>query len=84
MPLYEFRNGRTIQEFRVSSGTTEIEFGGRKWERLPVHRFAMSGIHKESTMAQEVKKAAYNIEQRCGSRFPSMFSKNTIRKVWGI
>lgn len=84
MPLYEFRNGRTIQEFRVPCGTTEIEFGGRKWERLPVHRFAMSGIHKESTMAQEVKKAAYNIEQRCGSRFPSMFSKNTIRKVWGI
>lgn len=84
MPLYEFRNGRAIQEFRVPSGTNEIEFGGRKWERLPVHRFAMSGIHRESTMADEVKKTAYNIEQRCGSRFPSMFSKNTIRKVWGI
>lgn len=84
MPLYEFRNGRTIQEFRVPAGTTELEFGGQRWERLPVHRFAMSGVHKEPTMAQEVKKAAYNIEQRCGSRFPTMFSKNTIRKVWGI
>jgi len=84
MPLYEFRNGRTIQEFRVPAGTTELEFGGRKWERLPVHRFAMSGVHKEPTMAQEVKRTAYAIEQRCGSRFPTAFSKNTIRKAWGI
>lgn len=83
MPLYEFESddGQVIERL-VSPGATGIVVDGKNFVRVVASTFGISGFATEPTQSDEIKRDCYKAE--CAGTFRSAYSKNQLRKVWGI
>lgn len=84
MPIYSFTDGKQTVDRIVPRGTETVEVNGGRWRRVPVSRIAVTGIARPKELKDEVKRGYYAQENRHGSRFASAYSKDRIRKIWGI
>ena len=87
MPLYTFESesGEVVERL-VPMGTEALDISGVKFDRTSSPQsFAYTG-NAVGTLSQkeQVKDGYYKLECSQGSRFKSSYSKETIKKAWGI
>jgi hypothetical protein len=87
MPLYTFKSesGEVIEKV-VPVGTSHLDMAGEKFSRTsepPRVSYTGRAVGMPSQVEQ-VRGGYYKLECEHGTRFRSNFSKQTIKKAWGI
>ena len=86
MPMIEFvgPSGDVIEQFHHTP-VGKVVINGTVYKKAPIpsHAFGMHGFAREMAQEDEVKRDCYKNEQS-GERWTCKYSKNQIRKVWGI
>lgn len=82
-PTYEFigPHGERIER-RVRTGVRDVVARGRRYHRAPVQAFAVVGMRGQPDQKDEVFRGYYREELKHGARFPSKYSKETIKRAW--
>ena len=84
MPIYEYidRDG-SVKEVLVSSIKNRDAIQGRTSvpSRVCVR---VGGGNRNRPLKEDVKRGYHQLEQRSGSRWPSTFSKQQIKRAWGL
>jgi len=85
MPLYVFTNksGDTIERV-VPRGTNAVKENGEEFTRDIIAGFGVSGIASDPNDYTAQIKAGYHALENQGSAWKSGYSKNQVRKIWGI
>tara|TARA_R110000824_G_scaffold29442_2_gene97953 strand:+ start:1946 stop:2209 length:264 start_codon:yes stop_codon:yes gene_type:complete len=87
MPLYTFESesGEVVEKL-VPTGTDALLIEGVKFSRTSSPQsFAYTGNAVGMlSQKEQVKDGYYKLECSQGSRFKSSYSKETIKKTWGI
>lgn len=84
MPIFEFiaDDGEVAEAITLPSKNV-IEINGKRYRKAPVQSFATPRGLKLPDQKEQVKKGYSRLEDK-GGYWPSRYSKNTIRKAWGI
>jgi hypothetical protein len=86
MPLLDYKNRETgeVREIKASSDLDNFTDEEGTWERLEVPtRFAIGGQRSFPTQAQTMKRGYYR-QENSKRGWRSTYSKNKVKRVWGI
>ena len=86
MPLVEFMSHETgeIKEFLVSSGLDNFSDGDGTWVKLAVPTsFAIGGVLQAPSQKTMMKNGYYK-QENSKKGWRSSYSKQKIKKVWGL
>ena len=84
MPLFEYIGPRgEVVELQLHRPQDFITVDGKRYRRAQVHRVSTTGLLHYPTQKEEVRRGYHRMEEK-GGRWPSDYSKQTIRKAWEI
>ena len=84
MPLFDFENRETgeVREVQASPGLDNFSDGTGTWFKREVQpSFAIGGMQNVPSQSQMIKRGYYKQEQ---TGWKSGFSKNKVKKAWGL
>ena len=86
MPLVEFKNHETgeIKEFLVSSDLDNFSDGTETWAKIEVPTsFAIGGM-KQAPSQKQMMKNGYHRQENSKKGWKSEYSRQKIKKIWGL
>jgi|TARA_B100001540_G_scaffold307333_1_gene320510 hypothetical protein len=86
MPLAEFKNQETgeVKEILASPDLSNFSDGDGTWVKLAVPTsFAIGGI-RQTPSQKEMMKSGYYKQENSKKGWRSSYSKQKIKKVWGL
>ena len=86
MPLVEFQNHETgeIKEYLVSSDLDKFSDGTGTWAKVEVPTsFAIGGM-KQAPSQKQMMKNGYHRQENSKKGWKSEYSRQKIKKIWGL
>lgn len=84
MPIFEFiADDGEVAEAIVQPNRNQIEINGKKFRKAPIQSFSTPRGLRLPDQKEQVKRGYSRLEDK-GGHWPSRYSKNTIKRAWGI